>query len=125
MISLQLKNGQTISIDLDGASEQLDQLSRSDFQAQLTAVTIHLSYQVRKQESTAQFTLVRPKGFEEEVWFSVERVAERGKVRGGERLELTIGDIKIGLMAHAQQPAARITVVKNGRHEPEESERQG
>lgn len=116
MISLHLKDGQTIPIDLDdGASEYLTKLSRSDFQEQLTAVTIQLKFATKNGEVATQFSVVRPKGFEEQSWFQVEKVAEQGRVRGGERLDLFIGEIRVSLMAHGSQPAARISITKLGR----------
>lgn len=116
MISLHLKDGQTIPLDLDdGASEFLTKLSRSDFQEQLTAVTVQLKYATKAGEFVTQFSIVRPKGFEDQPWFQVEKVIEQGRVRGGERLDLFIGEIRVSLMAHGSQPAARISITKLGR----------
>src|SRR4029079_9312790 len=116
MISLHLRDGQTIPIDLaDGVNPQLERLGHPDFQAQLTAVTVHLKYPHRSGETGVQISLVRPKGFDDEPFFQVERVKEQGRIRVGERIDLWLGDLRVSLMMHGSQPAARLSVTKKTR----------
>jgi len=106
-----------VAVDLnDGASEWLKQLARPVFQAQLTAVTIHAGYPTRTgEEIGVQFSIARPKGFRGQTWFRCQKVPEKGRVRGGERVDIFVGDVRLSLMAHASNPAARISLSRVGR----------
>jgi hypothetical protein len=117
VISLHLEDGQTISFDLlnDGAREWLEKLARPEFQAKLTAVTINMKHPSKGGEGGVQYSVAKPKGFDDAQWFHVERVEPSGKIRGGEKIDLFIGGLKITLMCHASQPAARISIAKIGR----------
>jgi hypothetical protein len=68
------------------------------FQATITGLTII--------QKGAQYSLPRPDGFGD-VTLAAEPV-EAGN--GGERIILTLGDLKISLMVHNGQRAARVTV---------------
>jgi hypothetical protein len=118
MISLHLVDGQTISFDLmkDGAREWLEQLARPEFQAKLTAVTVNMKHTTKGgSEGGVQYSVARPQGFDDAQWFHVERVENRGRIRGGERIDLFVGTMRITLMCHSSQPAARISIAKIGR----------
>ncbi len=117
MIHLHLKDGRTIPIDLDdGDNEWLKKLARPDFQEMLTAVTVKMMHPNKTGEVGVQYSVVRPRGFDDtRQWFQIERVEEKGRIRGGERLDLFIGDVRVSLMAHTTQPACRVSVTKIGR----------
>lgn len=116
MISLHLNDGQTISFELEEGTEWLKQLNRPDFQAKLRAVTVKMRHSARGGETGVQYSVVRPKGFEGDgLWFKVQRVEPVGRIHGGERLDLFVGDVRVSLTAHMSQPACRISVTKIGR----------
>lgn len=124
MVNLHFKDGRTERLDLEGGTpELLESLGRSDFQDSLTAVTIKMGYPSKRGEKYAQFSVTRPEGFEGVPWFRVETVTPKGRVKGGERLMLFVGDIRLTMMVHGSQPAARISVAKVGRRvmNPDES----
>lgn len=124
MFNFHLKNGETVRLDLEnGTAELARKLSRAEFQDQITAVTV-----VQRHPSKGggdlgvQYSLARPEGFEGRQWFHVEHIPASGKVRGGEKLTVFAGDIRVTLMAHRAQPALRVTIAKVGsrKYNPEE-----
>lgn len=117
MFNFHLKNGKTVRLDLEnGAPELLTELSRPEFQDQITAVSVVQRHGARGGGDVGvQYSLPRPEGFEGRAWFTVELVAAEGKVRGGERIVLFVGDVRVTLMAHRGQPAARITIARVGK----------
>jgi hypothetical protein len=128
VILLHLKDGKTITFDLEeGASEWQAKLARPDLQSQLTAVTIKMSHRSKGSgDSSVQYSVVKPQGFDGATqWFQVELVKPSGRIHGGERLDLFIGDVRVSLMAHKSQPAARISITRMGRRifNPQELQR--
>jgi len=63
-----------------------------------------------------QYTLARPDTFDK-VSFSAEGLERDDAVnmKGGERLVCFAGDVQLTIMAHAQQPAARVTLRRIGK----------
>jgi hypothetical protein len=117
LVKLHLKDGRTVQLDLEDGAPGLEQLSRPDFQSQISAVTLMLKHQTKGDSVGVQYSLARPEGFEGDgqQWLHVERVEPKGNVKGGERIQLYVGDIRITLMAHASQPAMRVSVARVGR----------
>jgi hypothetical protein len=116
MISLHLNDGQTISFEIEEGAEWLAQLDRPDFQEKLTAVTVKMTHSSRGGETGVQYSVTRPRGFDgATLWFKVQRVEAKGRIHGGERLDLFVGDVRVSLTAHQSQPAARISITRIGR----------
>jgi len=112
MVKLHLTDGQTLSFDLDDQDRSLEEwLNAPDAQARITAVTLIEKYDGKG----VQFSLARPEGFRGQPWFEVERIEPNGRAKGGERLVLFVGDIRLAIVAHKSQPAARISVTQIGR----------
>jgi hypothetical protein len=63
-----------------------------------------------------QYTLARPDTFDK-VSFTAEGLERDDSVnmKGGERLVCFAGDVQLTVMAHAQQPAARVTLRRIGK----------
>jgi len=126
MISLHLKDGRTLKLDLEnGAQELLQELKRPEFQDQITAVTLTQRHPSKGSDEGVgvQYSLTRPEGFDGTCWFHVEAVPMVGRVRGGERVVLFAGDVRVTIMAHRSQPAARVSIARVGRRKfnPEET----
>ena len=116
MFNLHFRDGRTERLDLEGGMpELLESLGRSDFQDSLTAVTVKMAYPSKKGETCAQFSITKPDGFDGRPWFRVENVKPRGRVKGGERVIVFVGDIRLVVMVHGSQPAARISVTRIGK----------
>lgn len=116
MFNLHFRDGRTQRLDLEGGTpELLESLGRSDFQDSLTAVTIKMAYPTKKGETCAQFSITKPEGFEGRTWFRVENVKPHGRVKGGERVVVFAGDIRLVLMVHSSQPAVRVSVARIGK----------
>ncbi len=124
MFNFHLKNGETVRLDLETYSEELvRKLSRSEFQDQITAVTVVQRHSSKGGgDMGVQYSLARPEGFEGRQWFHVESIPANGKVRGGEKITVFAGDIRVTMMAHRAQPALRVTISKVGsrKYNPEE-----
>ena len=61
-----------------------------------------------------QFSISRPQDFRA-VSFDAEHVEPSGRVRGGDKLVLYADDVRVSIMAHADQPAVRVVLAKVGR----------
>ena len=127
MLKLHTSDGQTVRIDLGDESEArewLARLGRPEVQADITGVSL-----VEKHDTHArcpscgarcscnlgvQYSISRPQDFSR-VYFHVEAVPPRGKVRGGERVVLFVDDVRLTVMAHGSQPSARVVLSKVGR----------
>lgn len=64
----------------------------------------------------AQYSISRPTGVPG-VFYQIEAVSpdREARIRGGEKIICFAGDIKVVLMSHIAQPAARITLSKIGK----------
>ena len=63
-----------------------------------------------------QYSLSRPNGYDQ-VFYLAEHIEPDAsiKLRGGEKITCFAGDARVALMAHAGQPAVRITLLKTGK----------
>ena len=76
------------------------------FQETITAVTL--------ARDGVQYSLARPPEMEP-LFFHAEDVPAGGRVKGGERVTLFAGDIRVAMMAHAGQRAARVSLDRVGK----------
>lgn len=127
MLKIHTTSGDTIRIDLadeEQAREWLAKLERDSFQAEISGVSVVEHHEVRARCSECgakptgqigvQYSVSRPQGLNS-VHYEVERIEGDGKVKGGERVTLYAGDVRLVLMAHQSQPSARIILNKLGR----------
>lgn len=126
MLNIHTADGQTHHVDLRNttqAREWLTRLGREDFQASICGVTLVEQHFVRVKceacgatsgrEVGVQYSISRPDDVRR-VFVHVERV-ERNGSKGGERVVLFADDVRLTLMAHASQPASRVTIDKIGK----------
>jgi hypothetical protein len=127
VLKLHTSDGRTVRIDLQDerqASEWLRRLARPDFQASVTGVSLVEKHDARARcpecgskcgcSLGVQYSVTRPQDFSR-VYFHVEKVEPRGKVRGGERVVVFVDDVRLTVMAHGSQPSARVVLSKIGR----------
>ncbi len=127
VLKLHTADGQTHPIDLadpEQAKAWLAKLQREDFQATIHGVSLVERHCVRGKcqacgepsgrEIGVQYSVTRPDGVRR-VFVHVEAVEAQGRIKGGERVTLIADDVRLTLMAHASQPAARVTISKLGR----------
>lgn len=122
MLKIHTSDGQTIRIDLrdpEQAREWLSRLEQDRFQASISGVSLVETHEARARcprcdaralaQIGVQYSVSRPQGLTG-VSYEVERV----NGRGGERITLFAGDVRLSLVAHESQPSARITLIKSG-----------
>lgn len=127
MLKIHTSDGQTIQVDLadeSQAREWLPRLGRADFQATIKGVSLVERHHVRGKcaecgapsgrDMGVQYSVSRPDDFRS-VFFQVEAVDAIGKVKGGERVIVFADDVRLSLMAHASQPATRVTITHMGK----------
>lgn len=128
MLKIHTGDGQTHRIDLaDPAQAQLwlERLRREDFQATIAGVSLVESHLVKGKCSECgceslqralgvQYSIKRPSNVRT-CSVHVEKVEADGRVKGGERVTLFADDVCLTLMAHAGQPASRVTMAKVGK----------
>ena len=127
MLKIHTSDGQTHRVDLsdpEQARAWLTRLAREDFQASIKGVSLVERHPVRGQCSACgedsvrnmgvQYSVSRPDDFKR-IFFQVEAVEPQGRIKGGERVVAFIDDVRLTLMAHLSQPAARIQVSKVGK----------
>lgn len=127
MLKIHTADGQTHPIDLQDAEQAqvwLARLAREDFQASIHGVSLVERHCVRAKcqacgessgrEIGVQYSVSRPDGVRR-VFVHVEAVEAQGRVKGGERVTLFADDMRLTLMAHASQPASRVTIAKIGK----------
>jgi len=119
-------DGQTLRVDLadeEQARLWLDRLAREDFQATINGVSLVERHSVGKcqecgrrssRDIGVQYSVTRPDDFKK-VFFNIEYIRPNGKIKGGERVTVFSDDIRLVMMAHKSQPAARVTVSKIGK----------
>jgi hypothetical protein len=127
VLKLHTADGQTHPIDLNDADQArvwLAKLQREDFQSTIHGVSLVERHCVRGKcqacgepsgrDIGVQYSVSRPDGVRR-VFVHVEAVEAQGRVKGGERVTLIADDVRLTLMAHASQPAARVTISKVGK----------
>jgi hypothetical protein len=127
VLRIHTADGQTHPIDLNDSEQAqvwLARLSREEFQATIHGVSLVERHCVRAKcaacgESSGrdigvQYSVSRPDGVRR-VFVHVEAVEPNGKIKGGERVTLFADDMRLTLMAHASQPASRVTIAKVGK----------
>lgn len=127
MLKIHTRDGRTLRIDLsdpDQAREWLGRLERDSFQAEISGVSVVEHHLVRfrcdacgnkgAEQVGVQYSVSRPQGINS-VRYAVELVDVSGEGRGGERVTVYAGDIRLSLMAHQSQPSARISLSKIGK----------
>lgn len=127
VLKIHTADGQTHPIDLNDseqAQEWLARLSREEFQATIHGVSLVERHCIRARctacgeslgrDIGVQYSVSRPDGVRR-VFVHVEAVEANGKIKGGERVTLFADDMRLTLMAHASQPASRVTIAKVGK----------
>lgn len=127
MVKIHTADGQTHPLDLanqEQARAWLQKLSRNDFQSTIHGVSLVQRHPVRAECEACgapthrtmgiQYSVSRPEEFEP-IFFHVEGVSPAGKIKGGERVTVFAGDVRLTVMAHQSQPAARITIARVGK----------
>lgn len=127
VLKIHTADGQTHPIDLQDTEQAqvwLAKLAREDFQATIHGVSLVERHCVRGKCQTCgtpsgreigvQYSVTRPEGVRR-VFVHVEAVEAQGRIKGGERVTLMADDMRLTLMAHASQPASRVTISKIGR----------
>jgi hypothetical protein len=128
VLKIHTSDGQTHPVDLadpEQAKEWLARLRREDFQASSQGVSLVERHLVRgkcrdcgseqlSRELGVQYSISRPSNMQR-VSMHVEAVEAQGRVHGGERVTLFADDVCLTLMAHAGQPASRVTISKVGK----------
>lgn len=127
MLKIHTSDGQTIQVDLTDevqAREWLPRLARADFQSTIKGVSLVERHHVRGKctacgamsgrDMGVQYSVSRPDDFRS-IFFHVEAVESNGRVKGGERVTVFVDDVRLVMMAHASQPAARVTIAHTGK----------
>lgn len=135
MLRIHTADGRTHAVDLSDARQAREWLTRArhaDFQATIRGVTLVEKHPARgacpecAQRCSfplgVQLSISRPQEFRN-VQLVAERVDASGPVKGGERATLYCDDVRLQVMAHAEQPAVRITLSKIGRRSFDPSDR--
>ena len=141
MLKLHTKDGLTRRLDLSDEQDEKslsDLISDPDFQKKITGVSVvqncsgrfkcpvckkntELVCSVCGQTSQTvscntgiQYSLSKPIGFDN-AFFNIEKVEANGKIKGGEKVTVFVGDLRITMMIHASQLAAKISLAKVGK----------
>lgn len=106
MLKVHVRDGRTLAVDLDDEDQAHEWLSKFNdpvFQASITGLTVI--------QRGVQYSLPRPEGFRQ-VTLSAEPV-NAGK--GGERVLLFADDVRIAMVCHHGQRAARVSLTRPGK----------
>lgn len=127
MLKIHTADGQTHPVDLADADQArlwLARLDREEFQATIQGVSLVERHSVggkclacgepSGRKMSVQYAVSRPDGARR-VFVHAEHVEAEGRVKGGERVTLFVDDMRLVMMAHASQPAARITLAHVGK----------
>jgi len=111
VFKVHFNDGTTRRIDLtdeEAARVWMRESSDPAFQARITGLTI--------ERDGVTYSLPRPRDLRpDEVRLFVEDVPRDERVKGGERIVCTAGELRISLMVHAERRAARVDVSRDGR----------
>jgi hypothetical protein len=135
VLRIHTADGRTHAVDLsdpDQARAWLTRAKGAAFQATVRGVTLVEKHPARgacpecQQRCSfplgVQLSISRPQEFRS-VQLVAERVEASGSIKGGERATLYCDDVRLQVMAHAEQPAVRITLSKIGRRSFDPSDR--
>lgn len=127
MVKIHTADGHTHPLDLanpEQAQTWLQRLSRTDFQSTIHGVSLVERHLVRaeceacgattQRSVGVQYSVTRPEELDSP-FFHMEHVPSLGRIKGGERVTVFAGDIRLVVMAHQSQPAARISITRVGR----------
>lgn len=141
MLKIHTSDGKTHRIDLQDAEqarELMAKMRKRNFQATITGVSVVGDAPVRMRCPTCsrpgrlscstcgeipsaakllthvQYSLTRPDDYQGPVHFIAEDIPEAAGVRGGERVSCFVGDARVQMMVHREQPSVRISLVRVG-----------
>jgi len=143
MFKIHTKDGKTVSIDFENerqAAEWAKRLRDPAFQKTITGISIvktcggkfrcdrcrkatqldcsHCGHPTKESSCSTgvQFSLSRPVGFDR-CFYVIEKIDPNvnAKMRGGQKITCFVDDIRIVVMAHAGQPASRVSLTKIGK----------
>jgi len=110
VLCVHLASGRTLRFDLadEGQTrEWRDRAGDRSFQSEVRGLTI--------RHNGVQYSLPRPDGFGRVFMFAERLEPDEGqKFKGGERLVLQAGDVRLVVMAHEAQRASRVSLTKTG-----------
>ena len=111
MLRVHTSDGLTTTFDLENQEEAKRWLEKErdpDFQESITGLTI--------SHRGVLYSFTRPVGFRRVALVAENVEADPAKkIKGGERIVCYVDDVRIGIMAHRLQRAARVTLAKTGR----------
>lgn len=126
MLRIHTKDGRTRSLDLSDADEAREWLRLSgdpNFQSSVSGLTVASGHRSVSEcpacgecsdgQLTIQYSVSRPQDFRR-IEVSAEDVPRRDGVNGGERIVVFADDVRLTLMAHGANPAARVVLSKVG-----------
>jgi hypothetical protein len=127
VLKIHTSDGQTHRVDLANSEEAqkwLTRLAREDFQATINGVSLVERHPVRVKCTGCgmsscrtigvQYSIPRPESFRK-VFFDVEAVEPNGRIKGGERVIVFADGVRLVMMAHASQPATRVSLTHVGK----------
>lgn len=106
MLKVHVRDGRTLEVDLDNGSQVHEWLAKFNdpaFQSSITGLTVI--------QRGVQYSLPRPEGFRQATLSAEPVIAGKG----GERVLLFADDIRIAMVVHKGQRAARVSVTKPGK----------
>lgn len=124
MLRAHTKDGLTATFDLSNEEQArawLRASSEADYQKTITGLTVvgrHASRGICptcggkcSSNMGVQISVSRPLHFRK-IEMLAEQVPVEGNIKGGERLVVLCDNVRLGVMAHAEQPAVRITLAR-------------
>jgi hypothetical protein len=127
VLKIHTADGKTTAVDLADETQARDffaRLGRAEFQRAISGVTLVEEHSARAACPYCgarcaallgiQYSVSRPQDFRH-VETSAELIDAEGRVKGGERLIVYADDVKMTIMAHANQPSVRVVLAKVGR----------
>ncbi len=110
MLTVHTEDGRTARIDLEKVEQAeawLARLKDPEFQERITGLTIVFR--------GVSYSLAKPRGFSRNFFLAEFVQSNGGRVKGGERITVFSDDVQLSVMAHREQRAARISIVKTGK----------
>jgi len=110
VLTVHTGDGRTARIDLEKteeAEEWLARLKHVKFQERIPGLTIVFR--------GVSYSLAKPRGFSSNFFLAELVQPNGGRVKGGERITVFSDDVQLSVMAHREQRAARISIVKTGK----------